>query len=100
MGLYASACERVTTHTMPGPDVSPLRTAQPDPHQQRAPSPPWPPLRPLVAACARVCMTRGVPVRVVQADEEPLYIFDPSFAEAAPRLTELYTVPRVFTEVC
>ena len=36
---------------------------------------------------------------VPQADEEPLYIFDPSFAEAAPGMTAMYDVPRVFEEV-
>ncbi|KXZ56197.1 hypothetical protein GPECTOR_1g170 [Gonium pectorale] len=31
-----------------------------------------------------------------QADEEPLYVFDPSFAEAAPGIRDLYEVPHVF----
>ncbi|KAG2497828.1 hypothetical protein HYH03_004098 [Edaphochlamys debaryana] len=33
-----------------------------------------------------------------QADEEPLYIFDPDFAEAAPGIRQMYDVPHVFAE--
>ncbi|GIL61186.1 hypothetical protein Vafri_15582 [Volvox africanus] len=32
-----------------------------------------------------------------QADEEPLYVFDATFAEAAPGIRKLYDVPHVFT---
>lgn len=34
----------------------------------------------------------------VQCDEEPLYIFDPTFAEAAPELLRSYQVPSVFDQ--
>ncbi|KAG2440826.1 hypothetical protein HXX76_003681 [Chlamydomonas incerta] len=33
-----------------------------------------------------------------QADEEPLYIFDPDFVEAAPGLRQLYDIPAVFDQ--
>eukprot|EP00955_Chlamydomonas_euryale_P020574 217924-Chlamydomonas_euryale.AAC.2 len=33
-----------------------------------------------------------------QRDEEPLYVFDSDFVEAAPRLRSLYEVPCVFSE--
>ncbi|GIL43682.1 hypothetical protein Vafri_1339, partial [Volvox africanus] len=33
-----------------------------------------------------------------QADEEPLYVFDATFAEAAPGIRKLYDVPHVFTK--
>ncbi|GLI68561.1 hypothetical protein VaNZ11_013027, partial [Volvox africanus] len=33
-----------------------------------------------------------------QADEEPLYVFDSTFAETAPGIRKLYDVPHVFTK--
>ena len=33
-----------------------------------------------------------------QHDEEPLYVFDAAFAEAAPELMDMYSVPRVFDQ--
>ncbi|GIL61055.1 hypothetical protein Vafri_15459 [Volvox africanus] len=33
-----------------------------------------------------------------QADEEPLYVFDATFTEAAPGIRKLYDVPHVFTK--
>jgi hypothetical protein len=33
-----------------------------------------------------------------QHDEEPLYIFDPEFIDAAPAMLEAYSVPHLFAQ--